>query len=118
MRIVLADDRAKVRFGLRTLLEQRPGLDVIGEAADGQEALKLVEALRPDVVLIDVRMPVLDGLGTTRLIKARWPEVRVVVLSLCPSFRADALAAGADAFLVKGCPAAELWDAVSSYSQK
>jgi DNA-binding NarL/FixJ family response regulator len=116
VRIVVADDRETVRFGLRTLLEQRAGMNVVAAAADGQEAVRLVKTHRPDAVLIDVRMPVLDGLSATRLIKAQWPEVRVVVFSLSPSFRADALAAGADAFLVKGCPAAELWGALSAHS--
>jgi DNA-binding NarL/FixJ family response regulator len=112
MRVLIADDRVRARSGLRALLDLRPEIVVDGEAADGQEALQLVEACRPDVVLMDARMPVLDGLEATRLIKEKWPEIRVVVLTIHASYRADALASGADAFLIKGCPAAELLRAI------
>jgi DNA-binding NarL/FixJ family response regulator len=74
----------------------------------------LVEQCQPDVVLMDARMPVMDGLQATRLIKEQWPSVRVVVLTVYAARRADALASGADAFLVKGCPAEELLQAILS----
>jgi DNA-binding NarL/FixJ family response regulator len=77
-------------------------VNVVGEAANGEMALRLVEELRPDVVIMDVEMPGLDGLTATEQIKRRWPEVRVVVLTLYPGHRARARAAGADAFLLKG----------------
>jgi DNA-binding NarL/FixJ family response regulator len=77
--------------------------------------VQLVEECRPDVVLMDARMPVMDGLEATRLIKDRWPGVKVVVLTMYASYRADALAAGADAFLVKGCPAGERLGAILDY---
>jgi DNA-binding NarL/FixJ family response regulator len=89
-----------------------------GEAADGQEAVRLVAECRPDVVLMDARMPVMDGVEATRLIKERWPEVRVVVLTMYPTYREDALAAGADAFLIKGCPASELVAAITGQSER
>jgi DNA-binding NarL/FixJ family response regulator len=85
---------------------------VVGEAADGREAVRLVGELHPDVVLMDARMPVMDGLEATRLIKAQWPEVRVVMLTIHPGCRDEALAADAHAFLVKGCPAKDLLEAV------
>jgi DNA-binding NarL/FixJ family response regulator len=111
-RVLIADDRPRSRSGLRALLDLRPETVVVGEAADGQEAVRLVEECHPDVVLMDARMPVMDGLEATVLIKQRRPEVRVVVLTIHATYRAAALAAGADAFLIKGCPAAELLRAI------
>jgi len=85
-----------------------PGIELIGEAADGEAAIAAVERLRPDVVILDVRMPRLDGIAATAHIKARWPEIRVIAHSLAEELRADALAAGADAFVPKGAPVQEL----------
>src|SRR5215470_16696563 len=73
--IVIADDQALFREGLRTLLSIRPDMDVVGEAADGDEAVALVEALQPNVVLMDLRMPRVDGIQATARIRQRWPEI-------------------------------------------
>jgi DNA-binding NarL/FixJ family response regulator len=107
-RVLIADDRARSRNGLQALLSTYPGIEVVGEAGDGREALRLVQLYEPDVVVMDVRMPGGDGLAATRGIKAQWPGVRVVVLTLYEMLQQDAVASGADAFLVKGCPAEEL----------
>ena len=115
MRVLIADDRSRSRDGLRALLATWPEVEVVGEAADGQEAVRLVEECRPNVVLMDARMPGMDGLEATRLIKDGRPKVKVVVLTMYASYRADALAAGADAFLLKGCPAEELLEAIFSH---
>jgi DNA-binding NarL/FixJ family response regulator len=122
IRLLIADDAPRSRNGLRALLatfrlnnmtvRPAPEVEVVGEAADGQEAVRMVEQCRADVVLMDARMPTLDGLTATRLIKKRWPKVKVVVLTLYDSYRAEALAAGADAFLLKGCPPEELLEAI------
>lgn len=102
-RILIVDDQARARSSLRVLvnawLQTRAS-----EAATGAEAVRQVEELHPDVVLMDARMPEMDGIEATRLIKARWPEVHVIVLSLYPEYRSQALAAGAEAFIGKGEP--------------
>jgi DNA-binding NarL/FixJ family response regulator len=108
LRLLIADDRARTRRAVRALLAAHPGFEVVGEAADGEEAVAGVERLRPDVVLLDVRMPRLDGVGATVRIKARWPGIRVIAHSLAVERRGDMLAAGADAFVPKGAPTDEL----------
>ena len=111
-RVLIVDDQRPTRQGLKAVLTLSPQVEVIGEAADGQESVDLVAEHHPDVVLMDVQMPVMDGLEATRHIKSRWPEVRVVVLTMHPNYRAKALAAGADAFLIKGCPSEMLRAAI------
>ena len=111
-KVLIADDNARARLGLRVLLGLRPEIEVIGEAADGLEALDLVRDRRPDVALMDVRMPLLDGLEATRQIKARWPQIRIILTSMVATHRAEALAAGADLFLLKGSPTEELLAAI------
>jgi DNA-binding NarL/FixJ family response regulator len=111
-RLLIADDRARTRRALRAVLATRAGFELIGEAADGEEALAAVERLRPDIIILDIRMPRLDGVTATRQIKARWPHIRVVAHSLAEELRADALAAGADAFVAKGAPVRELFEAL------
>ena len=107
-RLVLADDNPHALHGLRAILSSQPGVEVTGEASQGDEAITLVETLQPDVALLDVRMPKVDGMQATRAIKKRWPKVRVVLISMYADYKEEALATGADAFLVKGCTAEEL----------
>ena len=107
-RLVLADDNPHALHGLRAILSSQPGVEVTGEASQGDEAITLVETLQPDVALLDVRMPKTDGMQATRAIKKRWPKVRVVLISMYADYKEEALATGADAFLVKGCTAEEL----------
>ena len=111
-KVLIADDNDRARNGLRALLAIRQEIDIVGEAADGRQAVQMVREYQPDVVLMDVRMPQMDGLEATRQIKARWPGVRVVVVSMYVTRRPQALAAGADGFLSKGCRVEELLDAV------
>jgi DNA-binding NarL/FixJ family response regulator len=111
-KVLIADDRAQSRDGLRSLLDTVPEVEVVGEATDGQAAVRLVETHQPDVILVDIQMPAVDGLEATELIKERWPQVKVVVLTMYSSYRADALAAGADAFLLKGCSDQDLLAAI------
>jgi DNA-binding NarL/FixJ family response regulator len=111
-RVLIADDRPHSRRGLRAVLGLRSEIVIVGEATDGEEAVRLAEALRPDVVLMDAKMPRLDGVEATRFIKERWPEIRLVLLTVHAGYRAEALAAGADAFLIKGCSREELLGAI------
>jgi DNA-binding NarL/FixJ family response regulator len=103
VRVLITDDQRPTRQGLKALLTLSPAVEIVGEAGDGQESVKLVAERHPDVVLMDVQMPVMDGLEATRRIKSQWPEVKVIALTMQPEYRAEALAAGADAFLLKGC---------------
>ena len=125
IRVLIADDAPRSRDGLRALLAtvrfkspvaptRSPWskVEVVGEAANGQQAVCLTEECQPDVVLMDARMPIVDGLEATRLIKNKWPGIKVIVLTMYPTYRAEALAAGADAFIVKGCPPEDLLEAI------
>jgi NarL family two-component system response regulator LiaR len=114
IRVLVVDDHAVVREGLRTFLELQDGIEVAGEAADGEEAIEAAERLRPDVVLMDLVMPALDGLAAMRVLRERVPGARVIVLT---SFAEDdkllpALRAGAAGYLLKNAEPQELARAV------
>ena len=103
IRVVLADDESVVRGGLRMILESQDGIEVVGEAADGGKSLELIRKLDPDVVLMDIRMPVLDGIEATRRLAAAGARARVLVLTTygLDEYVYEALKAGAAGFLVK-----------------
>lgn len=103
-RILIVDDSPRARQSLRGLLDSYAEDIEIQEAQDGLEALRCVEAFLPDVVFMDVMMPGLDGISATGLIKQQAPQVKVIALSIACDDRAEALAAGADAFVCKGEP--------------
>jgi DNA-binding NarL/FixJ family response regulator len=104
MRVLLADDHTLLREGLRRSLEEA-GVDVVGEARDGEEAIRLAGDVRPDVVLMDVTMPRLGGVDATREIRSRYPEVEVLILTMHADADVvnDAVRAGAAGYLVKDC---------------
>jgi DNA-binding NarL/FixJ family response regulator len=116
VRVVLADDQALLRKGFRMILEAEEGLEIVGEAADGADAVRLVELYRPDVVLMDVRMPVLDGIEATRAITTSdaGSDTRVLMLTTfdLDEYAFNALRAGASGFLLKDVPPAELVAAI------
>jgi DNA-binding NarL/FixJ family response regulator len=135
IRVLIADDQPRARRSLKALLtamgwsppchagQPTPAgffpVEVVGEAEDGPQAVEQVWSLRPDVVVMDLQLhtaaapePRLDGMATIQMIKSRWPAIRIVVLTMYATDRASVLAAGADAFLLKGCPTRELLDAV------
>jgi NarL family two-component system response regulator LiaR len=113
-RVVLADDHAVVREGLRAVLEAEGGIEVVGEAADGREAVEACAALAPDVVLMDVRMPGMDGLEATRAIKAGMPKVSVVMVTMHenPDYLLEAVRAGAAGYVLKDSSGGKIAEAV------
>jgi DNA-binding NarL/FixJ family response regulator len=114
IRVLVADDQAMVRAGFAALLAAQPDLEVVGQAENGAEAVTIAAATRPDVVLMDVRMPVLDGIAATRQVLAATPGTRVVVLTTfdVDDYVLDAIRAGASGFLLKDAPPDDLVAAV------
>lgn len=102
MNVLIVDDDRASREGLRELFELRPNINVIGEAMNGEEAVDLTTSLHPDLIVMDVQMPKMDGLEATRQIKQQSPGVRIILLTMYREYRAAALRSGADAFLIKG----------------
>lgn len=110
IRVLLADDHKLVRAGIRSLLERLPDIEVVGEAGDGREALRLIDEHRPRIVLMDIAMPGLNGLEATRRLAKTFPEVSVIILSIYSDEEHvyQALRAGASGFLLKGAAIEEL----------
>jgi DNA-binding NarL/FixJ family response regulator len=110
IRVLIADDQALLRGGFRLILDAQPDLEVVGEASDGTEALRLAEELAPDVVLMDVRMPELDGIEATRRLSEREGAPKIVMLTTFDTAEVvyDAMLAGASGFLVKDLPPEQL----------
>jgi len=119
IRILLADDHAIVREGVRSLLEAQADMEVVGEASHGEQALDLARALQPDIVVMDIGMPGMNGLEATRALKAAQPQTHVLVLTMHEGeeyfFRI--LAAGASGYLLKGAGSAELLSAIRAVQQ-
>jgi DNA-binding NarL/FixJ family response regulator len=113
-RLVIADDHALVRKGMRSMLDGEPGLEVVGEAANGREALELCHRLRPDLVLMDVRMPKMDGLEATRAIKREFPLTAVLMVTMHENidYLLEALKAGAAGYVLKESSEEEVTSAV------
>src|SRR6187551_117607 len=112
--VLLVDDQELVREGMAMVLGREPGLRIVGEAGDGRAGVQLARLHRPDVVLMDVRMPVLDGIAATREIVTQRPETRVLILTTfdLDEYAFDGLRAGASGFLLKDASSAELVKAV------
>ncbi|HEX9115059.1 MAG TPA: response regulator transcription factor [Anaerolineae bacterium] len=116
VRVLLADDHGVLRGGLRTLLNEMPGYQVVGEAADGGEAVRLAEELRPDLALLDISMPMMDGIEVTRVLKGRQPDVTVLILTVHEDEQLlrEAIKAGAAGYVVKKAAQSELLSAMEA----
>lgn len=116
IRVLLVDDQNLIRQGLKALLELEPDLQVVGEGENGQSAIALVETLQPDIVLMDIRMPVMDGVAATREICQQFPATKVLVLTTFDDdqYVAEALRYGAMGYLLKDTPSEELAAAIRS----
>lgn len=118
VQVLIVDDQPRARQSLKALLATCPSIGAVQEASNGVEAINRVEQAQPGLVLMDIRMPVMDGLQATLQIKARWPHVKVIALSLYGDYQADALLAGADAFVSKGESPAKLLETVAAHTRE
>ncbi|MEA5572857.1 response regulator transcription factor [Calothrix sp. UHCC 0171] len=123
IRLLLVDDQSLVRQGLKAILSLETDLEIVGMAENGEEAIAQVEALQPDVILMDVRMPVMNGANATRIICEKYPQMKILVLSTYDEERdvSDVIRAGAKGYLLKDMPSEELVNAIrcvnSGYAQ-
>jgi len=119
LRIILADDHALVRAGIRMLIESLPDVEVVGEAGNGEEALEVIKKTSPDIAVLDLGMPRLNGLGTTEYITKYFPKVKVIILSMHrgAEFVLHALRAGAAGYIVKDAATAELGAAIHAVAR-
>ena len=119
IRVLLVDDVEQVRRDLRTVLTLSGELEIVGEASNGLEAIRLTESLKPDVVLMDLEMPIMDGYETTRQIKTRFSSCRVITLTVhdYESARLKARQSGVDDFLVKGAPVESIVRTISKQKE-
>lgn len=119
IRILLADDHALFREGLRSLLDDQPDIEIVGEAEDGLEATKLAESLKPAVILMDINMPVLDGVEATRIILRKQENIGIIILTMYPQdeYVVEALKAGAKAYLLKDTRSRKLLEVIRAVHQ-
>jgi CheY-like chemotaxis protein len=107
-RILIVDNTSRARQSMKALLNAWHPVEDVREARNGIEAVQLAQEFQPDIILMDTRMPQMNGLEATRRIKANWPQIKIILLSLYPDYETEALAAGADAFVSKGDPPEKL----------
>jgi DNA-binding NarL/FixJ family response regulator len=119
LRVFLADDHALLRAGLRALLERRETIEVVGEAGDGRQALKLIEEERPEVVVMDIAMPGLNGIEVTRHLHSTLPQTKILALSMYDDrdYASEILRAGASGYILKDAASSELVDAIEAVSR-
>jgi DNA-binding NarL/FixJ family response regulator len=118
LKVLIADNQPRARQSMKALLGAWYQTEEIREAADGGEAVRLAEEYQPDLVLMDARMPKMNGIEAIKLIRARSPRIKIIVLSMYPDIKAEALEAGADAFVSKSDPLEKLRKTLSDVIQK
>jgi len=101
--IMIVEDNPHTRQALTAILSLQDDIQIMMEASNGLEAINTIREKIPDLVLMDMRMPIMDGLEATRIIKQNWPQIKIVVLTMYSEYQSEVLFAGADAFLIKGC---------------
>jgi YesN/AraC family two-component response regulator len=105
---MLVEDSSRARRALEAYISLQAGIRITSEASNGLEAIDKINDCPPDIIIMDMQMPVMDGLEATKIIKKRWPWIKVIALTMYQNYRSKAMSAGADAFLVKGCSLADL----------
>ena len=115
--MMVVEDNSRARRALTACMSLQAGIKVTAEASNGLEAVSLINRQVPDIVLMDVQMPVMNGLEATKIIKKNWPTIKIIVLTMYPNYQSEALSAGADAFLVKGCPVKEIISTIHALLQ-
>jgi len=118
MRFLIVDDTSRARHSMKALLEVWNLVDEVCEAENGREALRLAEEFQPDMILMDARLPLMSGLEATRQIKARWPQIKIIVMSVFMDYQTLAKEAGADGFVSKGDPPEALRKIIVEFAQK
>jgi two-component system response regulator DegU len=112
IRILLIDDHSVVRIGLGQMLELEEDLKVVGEASNAEEALKIVDIVSPDIILMDIKMPGMDGVRLTKEIKQSFPSIKIIMLTLHGDYLAEAMQAGASGYILKDIKRLELVEAI------
>jgi len=118
IKIMVVEDSTQARRALMAYISLQRGVKITAEASNGQEAINKITGSPPDVIIMDMQMPVMDGLTATRIIKKHWPQIKVIALTMYRNYQSEALSAGADAFLLKDCSAADLISTVYSMCHK
>ena len=108
LHLMIVDDNPHARKALSALISAQEWVSVISEASNGEDAIGKVEKQIPDLILMDVEMPIMNGLEATKFIKSKWSQIKIVILTMYPDYREKAFNAGADAFLIKGCTLEEI----------
>lgn len=117
-RLMIVEDNPRARCALKALISQQSEIIVTAEALNGQDAIRKIKSHVPDIVLMDMQMPVMGGLEATKIIKSKWPQIKIIILTMYPDRQAEVLSAGADAFLVKGCCEEEIVSIIRSLTNE